>query len=49
MKDGECMKNHDEDGIHCNELGKKRNKGEKVQRTTVSAHCMKKGRMLQRN
>lgn len=49
MKDGEKMKNQHENGICCNELGKKRTRGGKIHRKTVSADCMKKGRMLQRN
>lgn len=44
MKDGEKMKTPDENGICCNELGKKRSRGGTVQRKTVSAHCMKKGK-----
>lgn len=49
MKDGGKMKTQDVNGICCNELGKKRSRGGKVQRKTVSAHCVKKGRVLQRN
>lgn len=42
MKDGEKKKNQDENCICFNELGKKTRRGEKAQRMTMSAFCVKK-------